>query len=426
MDYERPPQPSSNSPPLRSRTPHRSPDTEEHCRQGSIILTHSNREQRGHKERPILPKIPPYYRPEEIRREIESGNDRKRRHSDRVSEKEERRHYRVSEAAHMRRGRPERRNSTNDYHPFHYKDASPTPDSRLSLYEENARKYAEERLKVLDRYAYARENNFYRRHEPSSRNSERRGEQNGHLTVRAEKRTHSVSPTPRDVFDPPPQRRATPPITNNRRSPPTEHHRLSPKGEQSQSPAIVLRSDYLPTPPSSSSVSSSDKHAIYHSPSAHHVHEPPVHSYMYRRYSPMIDASTQTGDVDDDDMIKKEADDRYNRKSPSNHSDQHHNGNEVPVSMYNGHTHNDKSWRRGSPFSRFTDEPENGGGYTTIHHQNGIEHHHHNRSRSNSPNSPMRNTSPIQGTPHCMCGCMDTIESPTASGTVVVYPKEIV
>lgn len=471
LDYDRAPQPRPvRSPIVNSRSPRRT-ENEEHYRQSdTIVLTHSNHEQRlEQRGRTTLSKVSPYYRADELRREEGSPlHNRKRRHSDRDLVDEERRHFIKSEPGFMKSDRSERierRNSTTDFHPFRYKNTSPTPDNRLSLYEENARKYAEERLKVLDRYAYARENGFYRRSEQPIRNGERL-EQNGHLLARPELRTQSVSPRPNgDAYEaqrrsPMPTSHRSPPLpahntenNHSRHNSPNERTHLSPRNVKKPS-AIVLRSDYLPT-------SSSEK--IYH-------HSTPVprspgayHCYMYRRYSPMVDVSTQTA-----------TESEHNQEGSSS---VHYKGLDVPVRIYSDH--HEKTWTRESPISRYEDQ-ENGG-YT---HTNGVDHRsksdspssvrqspdqpspahykgndistrvyndHQEKSwkmdspvnryedqencgyahtngndrlnRSDSPNS-VRN-SPTNGT-HCKCGCMDTIESPTASGTVVVYPKEVV
>jgi len=432
LEYGRSSHPPNDSPPRRSRSPHRLSDTEDHYhhhhhpRQDSIVLEHSYREKRtGGSSHVVYPKESIYYRGGvgEVKREDEAaavyggGMERKRRYSDRENMDDERAHrsyHYTDRHPHHRTHRVERRSSASDYSAFRHKNASPTPDSRLALYEENARKYAEERLKVLDRFHFGRDNHLFRRHGSPNAYERREREHNGNSVTKykeARGETHSPSVSRGGVYEN--SERPTLYDRGEERSPPQPPSSLSrpqsrgsetghSPGESHGAPAMVLSTNYLPT--------------ARRKPSPKPQYESPEEPrcYMYRRYSPMIDVSTQTGtsttNISEDTtsattekQIKKE-------KTSEDSMVNLRNGSEEQQPQYRKH------WKVPSPIdtTRYDDDREHFEYHKGTDHHN---HHHHHHSPRTSPNENGASTK---------CGCTETIESPSGTGTVVVYPKEIV
>ena len=367
-----------------------------------------------------------------------------------------------------------RRNSSSGYQPSHHHikrhdSPPPPPDNRLSLYEENARKFAEERLKVLDRFHFGRDTGSLFRRPGGGGGSpgpyERREVTNVHGGGSVNHRnSHRDSPTARSYDN---SRRS--PYERDDRSSPNHHHQHqqrsqykesghSPKGDDSMyhTPAIVLSTtNYLPTG------GAVKKDALSSSPSSptqrrRHQREQeqdggeerkdsePV-CYMYRRYSPMIDVSTQTEsststaadvtaspttpDTTDSGPVPRAAVGHLDSDKDSDGEDsvttttadllvvkkEQEDEEEIVERESNGFRRREK--RIPSPINtKACENNEHISGAFEFH--NGVsdkDHHHHYHLDNETGNHG-----------HCKCGCMETIESPSGTGTVVVYPKEIV
>ncbi|XP_066917548.1 uncharacterized protein [Clytia hemisphaerica] len=413
LEYGRP---SHHSPPLRSRSPHRS-DSEERTehRAGSIVLEHSFRA--NHTNSPPLSysKESTYYRGGvgEIKREPEMYHERKRRHSDHELDDEIHHRYRYSDPnfprSHHPNHRPnrvERRSSTSDYPVFHHKKASPTADNRLSLYEENARKFAEERLKVLDRFHFGRDASLFRRH-GSPGPYDRYEVSPGHASSK-HKDHHRDSPSHQRSYK------------NNRMphydheeggspSRPHSHHSDESTKDLHRTPAIVLSTNYLPKAP---------QRDVSPRPQQQQQAEEPT-CYMYRRYSPMISVSTQTEVQSNGDNIQK-----YPVNSPQSSSNGETNDNtsirdeiKAEESIDNNientpvvESNYRKNWKVPSPINTKFEEEH-------------FKYHNGNHRESSPRGSPTDHGNSLSINKF---GCVETIESPSGTGTVVVYPKEIV
>lgn len=437
LEYSRSRLTQSSSPPHRSRSPHRS-DPEDNHPSGSIVLEHTISDERKGSPHIIYPNESTYYRGGvEIKRDHEIYSDRKRRYNEHESDRDDNnRRYRYADHI-ARHSRPYRRNSTNDYHLPRYKNKSPTPDSRLSLYEENARKYAQERLKVLDRFHFGRESSYFRR-QGGSPGPIDHPDRNGHIrhNHKSEHSTHS----------PPPPHRGH---TIDKSSPPPPHirtdhfDRRSPIERPGSTPAIVLSTNYLPK-----SVKGSSPRLHYTTAAS----EEEPHSYMYRRYSPMIDVCTQTepayspssspyrGQNSMSSALQNESESsRHTWKSNSPRNgivekpDRTQPEEDVFIKkeVMEGATgisrctdsYERKNWRRPSPISIHYDEQRE-----HYEYQNDVKDRNENQHvvKTEGVTSPRVSPNMVTTPNNFKCGCVETIESPSENGTVVVYPKEIV
>ena len=506
-------------------------NTTEHCDSPPPSSTHSPSSSHRH-HMVVHPKESTYYRGgvgEVGKRDLNNGDvfikrengvgnefmkhrgesqqyDRKRRHSDHdrhneIDDEMERR-YRYTEPAGVHhRSHPAhcahkmaRRNSSSGYPPSSHRnhhhikrhDSPPPPDSRLSLYEENARKFAEERLKVLDRFHFGRETaGLFRRHGAGSPGPFERREPAPGAGSTKHRDHHRDSPPP----PPPPSRQQRgydnnrSPVTNgyerDERSSPNnpyhrrttaggegrtyeknnESHRRSPEARDSMyrsTPAIVLgTTNYLPTAAgqkTSLSPTTSSKQQKSEDKEKRNEVEEPV-SYMYRRYSPMISVSTQTesfntsksttetmlpdttaeataglslsgpfsrpGEEEANCAIDSSTADLSIVKKETLEFEEHRDiSSRSPTTEIDDEEGLRKEWKgRKIPSPINTKACENIERHGAFEFHNGgsddKDHHHHHHHHLGNPG-------------HCKCGCMETIESPSGTGTVVVYPKEVV